>query len=121
MEHILIRSFQEGDEDAVAGVVRETLQISNSRDYPEEFIRENIESHSAEVIRARARESHFYVACDGGTVIGCGGITGYWGSTEVGSSLTAVHFYEKMGYECKDGSMDADEYGVVRLEKRKEK
>ena len=156
MEHILIRSFQEGDEDAVAGVVRETLQISNSRDYPEEFIRENIESHTAEVIRARARESHFYVACDGGTVIGCGGITGYWGSetesylttifvlpacqgrgvgrrivetleadeyfrrawrTEVGSSLTAVGFYRKMGYRYKNGVTGPDRDGVVRLEK----
>lgn len=112
------------------------------------------------MIPARAKDAHFYVACDGDTVIGCGGSTGYWGSTEesyltsifvlpdyqgkgvgrkivetleadayfrrawrteVGSSLTAVYFYEKMGYECKDGIMDADEYGVVRLEKRKEK
>ena len=40
--------------------------------------------------------------------------------TEVGSSLTAVHFYEKMGYAFKNGITDADEYGVVRLEKRKE-
>ena len=96
---------------------------------------------------------------DGETIIGCGGITGYWGSTEesylisifvlpdyqgkdvgrkimdaleadeyflrawrteVGSSLTAVSFYRKMGYEFKNGITDADEYGVVRLEKRKE-
>ena len=39
--------------------------------------------------------------------------------TEIGSSLTAVHFYEKMGYEFMNGITDADEYGVVRLEKRK--
>ncbi|MGM9573232.1 MAG: GNAT family N-acetyltransferase [Hominicoprocola sp.] len=41
--------------------------------------------------------------------------------TEVGSSLTAVPFYRKMGYAFKSGITDADEYGVVRLEKRKEK
>ncbi len=41
--------------------------------------------------------------------------------TEVGSSLAAVHFYEKMGYVFKNGMMEADEFGVVRLEKRKEK
>jgi len=39
--------------------------------------------------------------------------------TEVGSSLTAVSFYRKMGYVFKNGMIDADEYGVVRLEKRK--
>lgn len=111
------------------------------------------------MIAARAKDAHFYVACNGDTVIGCGGITGYWGSTEesyltsifvlpdyqgngvgrmivealeadqyfrrawrteVGSSLTAVHFYEKKGYEFKNGITDHDEYGVVRLEKRKE-
>ena len=91
-------------------------------------------------------------------IIGCGGITGCWGSTEesyltsifvlpdyqgkgvgrkivetleadeyfrrawrteVGSSLTAVSFYRKMGYEYKNETADADKYGVVRLEKRK--
>ena len=33
-----------------------------------------------EAIREQAKEAHFYVACDGDRVIGCGGITGYWGS-----------------------------------------
>lgn len=33
---------------------------------------------------------------------------------------SAVSFYRKMGYSFKDGIIDADEYGVVRLEKRKE-
>ena len=41
--------------------------------------------------------------------------------TEVGSFLAAVHFYEKMGYVFKNGMMEDDEFGVVRLEKRKEK
>ena len=41
--------------------------------------------------------------------------------TEVGSSLTAVSFYRKMGYAFKNRITDADEYGVVSLEKRKEK
>ena len=40
--------------------------------------------------------------------------------TEVGSSLTAVSFDRTMGYKFKNGITDADEYGVVRLEKRKE-
>lgn len=121
MNTLTLRRFRNGDEFAVSDVICTTLAISNRKDYSPAFIGENIRSHAPKVIAARAKDAHFYVACDGDTVIGCGGITGYWGSTEVGSSLTAVHFYEKMGYECKDGSMDADEYGVVRLEKRKEK
>ena len=82
MNDIIIRAFAGGDEYAVAEVVKETLRISNSRDYPKEYIEDSIQSHSAEAIREQAKEAHFYVACDGDRVIGCGGITGYWGSTE---------------------------------------
>ena len=160
MRTATLRRFRNGDEFAVSDVICTTLAISNRKDYSPAFIEENIRSHSPEVITARATEAHFYVAMDGQTIIGCGGITGYWGSTEesyltsifvlpdyqdkgvgrkivetleadeyfrrawrteVGSSLTAVHFYEKIGYTFKDGIMDADEFGVVRLEKRKER
>lgn len=155
---IAIRQFRNGDEVAVADVIRTTLAVSNIRDYSAEYIRDNIESHSPEIIAKRAAESHFYVAVDGKKIIGCGGITGYWGSTtesylvsvfilpeyqrkgigrriietlesdeyflrawrtEVGSSLTAVNFYRKMGYEYKNGLNSPDEFGVIRLEKRK--
>ncbi|MGM9639159.1 MAG: GNAT family N-acetyltransferase [Butyricicoccaceae bacterium] len=40
---------------------------------------------------------------------------------EVGSSLTAVSFYQKMGYTFRNGITDADKYGTVRMEKRKKK
>lgn len=154
---ISVRRFRKGDEFAVSDVIRTTLSVSNSKDYSPEFIESNIESHSPEIISSRAAESHFYVAIDGKKVIGCGGITGYWGSTdesylvsvfvlpeyqgrgigrriintleydeyflrawrtEVGSSLNAVNFYRKMGYEYKNGVTLPDEFGVVRLEKR---
>jgi|GEM_PF-984026 len=117
-----------------------------------------IDSHSPEVIAERAKDAHFYAACDREKIIGCGGITGYWGSTtesyllsifvlpkyqgrgigrrivetlendeyfsrawrtEVGSSVTAVNFYRKLGYEFKNGITEPDEFHVVRLEKRK--
>ena len=157
---VSLRRFRSGDEFAVSEVIRTTLTVSNSRDYSPEVIKYNIESHSPEVMAKRAAESHFYVAVDGKKIIGCGGITGYWGSTtesylisvfilpeyqkrgigrkiiealeadeyflrawrtEVGSSLTAVHFYRKMGYEYKNGVSSPDEIGIVRLEKRNEK
>lgn len=155
---IAVRKFRKGDETAVADVIRTTLTVSNISDYSPEFIKDNVESHYPEVMAKRAEESHFYVVTDGKKVIGCGGITGYWGSTtesylvsvfilpeyqrkgigrriietlesdeyfasawrtEVGSSLTAVNFYCKMGYEYKNGVTSPDEYGVIRLEKRK--
>lgn len=157
METVTLRSFRAGDEFAVSDVICTTLAISNRKDYSPAFIEENIKSHSPEAITASAEEAHFYVAMDGERIIGCGEITGYWGSTEesyltsifvlpdyqgkgvgrkivealeadeyflrawrteVGSSLTAMHFYEKMGYVFKNGITDTDEYGVVRLEKR---
>lgn len=160
MNTVTLRRFRNGDEFAVSDVICTTLAISNRKDYSPGFIEENIKSHSPEVIAARAKETHFYVAMVGEKVIGCGGITGYWGSTEesyltsifvlpdyqgkgvgrriigilesdeyfrrawrteVGSSLTAVSFYQKMGYEFKNGVTNADEYGVVRLEKRRER
>ena len=159
METVTLRRFRKGDEVAVSDVICTTLTISNRKEYSPAFIEENIRSHSTEMIAARARDAHFYVAMDGERVIGCGGITGYWGSTEesyltsifvlpdyqgkgvgrkivealeedayfrrawrteAGSSLTAVHFYEKMGYKYKNGVAEPDKYGVVRMEKRKE-
>ena len=156
MKKLSVRRFKNGDEAAVSDVIGTTLSVSNRKDYSPEFIEENIRSHCAEVIRKRAGESHFYVAVDGKKIVGCGGITGYWGSTEesylisvfvlpdyqgkgigrkiiealeadeyflrarrteVGSSLTAVNFYRKMGYEYKNGVTAPDEFGVVRLEK----
>ena len=159
MATVTLRRFRKGDEVAVSDMICTTLTISNRKDYSPAFIEENIRSHSTEMIAARARDAHFYVAMDGERVIGCGGITGYWGSTEesyltsifvlpdyqgkgvgrkivealeedayfrrawrteAGSSLTAVHFYEKMGYKYKNGVAEPDKYGVVRMEKRKE-
>lgn len=153
---ISLRKFRKGDESAVSKVICTTLAVSNRKDYPPDFIEENIKSHSPQIIASRAAESHFYVALDGRKIIGCGGITGYWGSdtesyllsvfvlpeyqgrgigrriiealeadeyfrrawrTEVGSSLTAVDFYLRMGYKYKNNITAPDEYGVVRLEK----
>lgn len=78
---IALRKFRNGDEVAVANVIRTTLAVSNVHDYPPDFIQDNINCHSPEAMAKRAADSHFYVAVDGKKIIGCGGITGYWGST----------------------------------------
>lgn len=89
METVTLRRFRNGDEFAVSDVICTTLTISNRKEYSPAFIEENIRSHSPEMIAARAKDAHFYVACGGDTVVGCGGITGYWGSTEE-SYLTSI-------------------------------
>ena len=89
MNTVTLRRFQAGDEFAVSAVICTTLAISNRKDYPPAFIEENIRSHSPAVIAERVKDAHFYVALDGQKVIGCGGITGYWGSTEE-SYLTSI-------------------------------
>lgn len=84
-----LRRFRGGDEFAVSDVICKTMMISNRKDYSPAFIEESIRGHSPEAIAANARGAHFYVAMDGETIIGCGGITGYWGSTEE-SYLTSI-------------------------------
>lgn len=162
MQHrdVVIRRFREGDEAAVSHVICTTLDVSNRRDYAPAFIEEHIRKHTPERVAASARDAHVYVACDGDAIIGCGAISGYWGSTEesylssifvlpdhqrrgvgrrivealeadayfrrawrteVGASLTAVPFYLRVGYVFKDGRTDADTFGVVRMEKRRER
>ena len=158
MEYVTLRRYRDGDEYAVSEVICTTLAISNSEDYPPEMISESIRSHSPELTAKAAGNAHFYVACVGDSIIGCGGITDYWGSeeesyltsvfvlphyqgrgvgrkiinaleadeyflrarrTEVGASLTAVPFYLKMGYEFKNDNSLPDEFGAVRMQKRR--
>ncbi|MCI7691903.1 MAG: GNAT family N-acetyltransferase [Oscillospiraceae bacterium] len=110
---ISLRKFRKGDESAVSDVIRTTLSVSNSKDYSPEFIEENIKSHSPEVIASRAAESHFYVVLDGRKIIGCGGITGYWGSATE-SYLVSVFVlpeYQGRGIGRKIiETLEADEY-----------
>lgn len=69
-------------------MIARTLEISNSRDYPLEYIDANIASHSPEVLIERAKEGHMYVVCDASHIIGCGAIAGYWGSMTESILLT---------------------------------
>jgi GNAT superfamily N-acetyltransferase len=157
-EEIFIRPYKIGDETGISELIAYTLRISNQKDYSSEYIEKTIEEHSPEFFLKREKEAHFYVVCDRRKIIGCGGITGYWGSitesyllsifvlpeyqgrglgkkiieilesdyyfkrawrTEVGSSSTAVGFYQKMGYIFKNGVATPDELGFIRMEKRR--
>lgn len=158
MEDIQIRPYAVGDETEMAALVSHTMRVSNGGDYAAETLEEMIREHTPEFFSKQAAEAHFYLACDGERIVGCGGITGYWGSrtescllsifvlpeyqgrgigrsivrtlerdeyfarawrTEVGSSITAVDFYRRLGYAYKNGVTTPDADHVIRLEKRK--
>lgn len=113
MKEITIRRFETGDETAVSELIKDTLIVSNSADYPESYIRETIESHSAKTIAKQTKEGHMYVAQADGVIIGCGGITGYWGSTTESYLLSIfVHpEYQGLGIGRRIvQTLEADEY-----------
>ncbi len=83
-----IRRFAPADAKETAALVAETLRISNSRDYSADYIEETIRSHSAEVLTARAKDSHMYVVTEDDRIIGCGAIAGFWGSETESILLT---------------------------------
>ena len=92
-----IRRFRPEDAQETALLVQTTLRISNSRDYPPEYIEYNIASHSPEVLLQRADEGHMYVVCDGSRIIGCGAIAPYWGSKTESILLTIFVLPEYQG------------------------
>lgn len=108
-----IRRFQPKDATETAGVITRTLKISNSKDYPKEYIEANIVSHSAEILIERAKEGHMYVVCDDSQIIGCGAIAGYWGSTTESILLTifVLPDYQGKGIGTKIiETLEQDEY-----------
>lgn len=95
--NIQIRAFRATDAAAVAAVIERTLQVSNSKDYPPEEIRVQIESHSEAVMLDRSRWSHMYVACHGEQVVACGAIAPYWGSLDESILLSIFVLPEYQG------------------------
>lgn len=49
------------------------------------------------MIAERAADAHFYVVCDRRRIIGCGGITGYWGSAAESCLLSVFVLPEYKG------------------------
>ena len=81
---IRIRRFEEKDAEAVSALICHTMQISNSRDYPPEFLR----GIPPEKVIERSDWTHFYVVEDGEEIVGCGAIGPYWGKTDESSFFT---------------------------------
>ena len=92
-----IRSFRPEDAEETAQVIAKTLRVSNSKDYPEEYIEINITSHSADELIKASTERHMYVVCEEDRIIGTGGIAGYWGSLSESILLTIFVLPEYQG------------------------
>ena len=83
---MIIRSFCEADAEKVSALIIHTLQASNSKDYSAKTISALEKKMQPSGVLERASWTHFYVAEEGGDIIGCGAIGPYWGS-ETESSL----------------------------------
>ena len=84
-----IRRFTEKDAETVSNMIIITEKITNSKDYSEEWINAlETRAQPSDMIE-RAGWTHFYVAEENDTIIGCGAIGPYWGS-ETESSLFTI-------------------------------
>ncbi len=87
--NIVIRRFAGADAPALSAMIGRTLRISNSKDYSPQAIEALVAVHTPEFLLKRADWTHFYVACAGDDIVGCGAIGPYWDSA-VESSLFTI-------------------------------
>lgn len=110
-----IRRFKDQDAQEVSSLIAQTLRTTNIKDYSPEFIENEVNVLTPEYIAWRASWTHFYVACDGDTIIGCGAIGPYWGS-ETESSLFTIFVlpeYQRCGIGRKIvQTLEVDEFAI---------
>ena len=92
-----IRRFKDEDAKAVSEVIRTTIRISNTKDYPAELMDELIASETPDAVLGRASWTHFYVVCDDEKIIGCGAVGPYWGKEDESSLFTIFVLSEYQG------------------------
>ena len=80
-----VRKFVNSDADEVSALIIRTLRTTNIKDYSEEFIENDVKNFTPEGVLQRASWTHFYVICDGDTIVGCGAIGPYWGKEDESS------------------------------------
>lgn len=94
---MMIRRFKEADAQEVSALIAKTLRTTNIKEYSPEFIENEVNVLTPEYIAWRASWTHFYVACEGETIIGCGAIGAYWGSETESSLFTIFVLPEHQG------------------------
>ncbi len=94
-----IRRFVESDASAVSELIKTTIRITNTKDYPIELMDALIETETPEHVLQRASWTHFYVALVDDDIIGCGAIGPYWDKQDESSLFTIfVHpDYQRKG------------------------
>ena len=94
-----IRRFKEEEAKEVSDLIRNTIRISNTKDYPLELMELLIETETPEHVLERASWTHFYVAEDEGKIVGCGAIGPFWGKEDESGLFTIfVHpEYQRKG------------------------
>ena len=89
---MIIRRFSDDDANEVSAVIIEALKVSNSKDYPKDYIDNYVNKLTPQEVIQRASDAHFYVVCDKDRIIACAGIGSYWGSlTESWLTTVFVH------------------------------
>ena len=92
-----IRRFKEEDAKEVSDLIRKTILISNTKDYPKDLMDALIETETPEHVLQRASWTHFYVVVDKQQIIGCGAIGPYWGKEDESSLFTIFVLPEYQG------------------------
>ena len=103
---MIIRRFNEQDAKEVSDLIRKTIRISNTKDYPAELMDQLIDYETPENVLQRASWTHFYVVVDNEQIIGCGAIGPYWGKEDESSLFTIFVLPEQQG----KGTLEMDEY-----------
>jgi len=83
-----IRRIKNEDACKVSELIRRTIRISNTKDYPEDLMDQLIAIETPEHVLERASWTHFYVAEEGEDIIGCGAIGPFWGKEDESSLFT---------------------------------
>ena len=97
MQKITIRKFEIKDAEAVSALIAKTMRTTNVKDYTAEVIENTISRLTPENIIQRAGWMHFYVVCEGDTIIGCGAIGSYWGKLDESSLFNIFVLPEYQG------------------------
>ena len=84
-----IRRFVPEDAAAVSALIIETMRVSNVGDYSREEMEALILRQRPEDVLQKAGWTHFYVAEEGGAIVGCGAI-GPWRGSEAESGLFSI-------------------------------
>ena len=110
-----IRPFAGADAPAVSALIVETMRVSNARDYTEAEIAALVAKERPEDILERASWTHFYVAEDGGGIVGCGAIGPFWGSLTESCLFSIFVRPDRQGQgvgRAIVAALEADEYAL---------